>query len=162
MSLPRYTVPETETTEAEISRWQAELDRDMRAVDRTPVAVIPGAYSLPLAVCKDGSVWQLQSVPLDPQEGDGRLFSWDEMPPLPGSARDVSGDYWRTPNATASGSLVARDRELLEQSYRALRGLWFGDFPQDPFEPEIEELLDLIAEGLAEKPAVARMPDRPL
>ncbi len=95
MSLPLpYTVPEVEPTEDEVRQWQAEIDRDRRAADRTPVAMIPGAYELPLVITRDGAVFQLLNRPYG--ELGERQDLWSELPPIPGSPRAMSGEY-RTP-----------------------------------------------------------------
>jgi hypothetical protein len=66
---------------------QDEVRRVNRQYDRTPVAAVAGAYTMPFVICRDGSCWQMWQEPVG--EGDRRTF-WKEVPPVPGSQRAES------------------------------------------------------------------------
>ncbi len=63
-----------------------------RAHGRTPVAMTKDV--LPIVACRDGSVWQLVSLPAD-EEGEVRIEEWRRLPPIPGSVSALRGDRWK-------------------------------------------------------------------
>ena len=87
---------EAKAREADEKLEQIRARRQM-AFGRTPVGIAGSA--LPVVVCRDGSVWQLEDI--------GRLMSsgedeevrspgrWVQLPPIPGSISDLNHDFWR-------------------------------------------------------------------
>ncbi len=91
MSAPARSYPLVpEPTPEQVATWERELSMDIASVDRVPVAAMPGAYEQPFVVCRDGSCWQSW---ISPAAEGSRVFEWQEMPPIPGSPRSLSGEY---------------------------------------------------------------------
>jgi hypothetical protein len=67
-------------------------DRRQRAFGRTPVGMTKNVW--PIVACRDGSVWELTSLPVDGQPDGQRLDTWRQLPPIPGSVADLNHDYW--------------------------------------------------------------------